>query len=72
MNHKSTSAHDIKKLVRRARILKDISQTDLAKRIGKKTGTIWAYETGRIQIPSKVLERIMDELGLDIIIRDME
>lgn len=65
----SNGRPSIAQMVRRARILKDIHQDELAKRINKKTNTVWSYERERIQIPSKVLEQIMQELDMEIVIK---
>lgn len=55
--------------IRQARVLRNMKQYELAERVGRSSKTICMYEKGKLQIPSKVLEKIMEELDIELIIK---
>lgn len=53
--------------IREARIAKELSQAELARRIGLKTPTsMWRYEDGRTKVPDDKLARIAHEVGKSV------
>ncbi len=60
------------KLIRRARELSGLSQTELARRSGIAAPTISAYETGRRDPSVTNLLRILDAAGLDLALQESE
>jgi len=50
------------------RELQNISQSELARRIGARKATICEFESGKRGINSKTLELIFKELGINLII----
>ncbi len=61
---------DIGREIRKARKLRKLSQTDLAKGLGMSRSTISQIESGTVQeIGARKLIRILDSLGLELRIR---
>jgi transcriptional regulator with XRE-family HTH domain len=49
--------------IRRAREEADLTQQELAERLGKSKDTVRGYETGRIEPPGKIVRQIADITG---------
>ena len=54
------SRSNVGKKLRSKRLKLDITQEEMAIRIGVRTSTISAYETGRISISKEMFDRIME------------
>ena len=56
----------INEIVRQKRKDLNLTQADLAKRVGTRTATINEFEMDKRSLGSKLLEKVLTELNLDI------
>lgn len=65
---KSCKFSDIHNMIKKARLVNGYTQHRLSAAIGINRSTYSRYENGERQIPSKVLDDILEELNLFVII----
>jgi len=66
MTKKAIKANEIPRVLRILRNMRNLSQSQLAAKLGVDTSTLAKYETGAIQLTHQKVEQIAEVLGVDV------